>query len=195
MRLFHRAFRRALLPLAVSRGKTPRPRISIPYPLPVGVESDCEILEAGLDYPIRAEDLSERLNRCLPEGVTVRAPRTLAPGERHALVGVRYAVEGDGLPDESRLSEFRNSPAWKVDRRKNERLVSVDIRPYVRSLERIGDRRLELHLGVADGRSTRPDELLAALGLDAHSIARLRVVRCEIVESAETGPAGRGPDR
>ncbi|MBN2489311.1 MAG: DUF2344 domain-containing protein [Planctomycetes bacterium] len=191
MRLFHRAFRRARLPLAGSRASVPRPRLRIPYPLPLGVESDCEILEAELEYPLRLEEVRARLDRCLPEDMAVRALRTLAPGERSVLVGLRYQVEGAGLPGDDRLRAFLAAPVWKADRRRAAGRVARDIRPLVAAVVRRAAYRLDLEFTVAEGRSARPDEVLGALGLDPAAIAELRIVRTGILEAEPPG-AGDG---
>jgi len=48
IRLWHRLFRRAGVPIAYSEGRNPRPRISIAAALPVGVTSEGEFLDIFL---------------------------------------------------------------------------------------------------------------------------------------------------
>jgi hypothetical protein len=45
IKLFEKAIRRAALPVALSQGFNPRPKMSIALPLPVGVSSDGEYME------------------------------------------------------------------------------------------------------------------------------------------------------
>ena len=49
-------------------------------------------------------------------------------------------------------------------------------------MERAGARELSLSVKVDAGRSTRPDELLRALGLDDEALAGLDIVRTEVIE-------------
>jgi len=71
-RLFHRAARRAGLPLIMSQGFSPRPKISFKRALKLGVESESEeasfqVGAAGLS----PEDFGKRLQAQLPEGISI----------------------------------------------------------------------------------------------------------------------------
>lgn len=73
MRVFQRAFKRAKLPLTHTRGFNPRPSVSIALPLSVGVSSECELLDFELDTDeeIACDEILNRLNRALIDGVRV----------------------------------------------------------------------------------------------------------------------------
>ena len=72
MRLFQRSFKRAGLPLTHTKGYNPRPSVSIALPLSLGVESRCELLDFDLEgEPIPGEEIRDRLNAMLTEGVRV----------------------------------------------------------------------------------------------------------------------------
>ena len=71
MRTLQRAFARADLPLLYSEGFNPHPQISILLPLSVGAASECEILEFRLKNYVNLNEIAERLNPALPEGVRV----------------------------------------------------------------------------------------------------------------------------
>ena len=72
MRTFQRAFFRARIQIKHTEGFNPHAFISIALPLSLGYSSRCEILEFGLLGDTLMEEVPERLNRVLPEGVTVR---------------------------------------------------------------------------------------------------------------------------
>lgn len=71
VRLFQRASRRAKLPVTVTKGFSPRLKISITKALKLGTESAAEEIIFGLDNDIAPEDLVSGLNSKLPEGVKV----------------------------------------------------------------------------------------------------------------------------
>ncbi len=71
MRLFQRAFKRADLPLTHTQGYNPRPSVSIALPLSVGMESNCELLDFELEREVPCQEICDRLNKCLVEGVRV----------------------------------------------------------------------------------------------------------------------------
>ena len=70
-RLFARAGRRAGLPLYLTKGFSPRPKIVFKKALKLGVESDNEECSVYLNEPMRADEFKQKLNACLPEGVNV----------------------------------------------------------------------------------------------------------------------------
>ena len=72
MRTFQRAFARAKIPIKHTEGFHPHPFVSIALPLSVGYGSRCEILEFGLLEGTGREEVPDRLNAALPEGITVR---------------------------------------------------------------------------------------------------------------------------
>ena len=71
MRLFMRALRRADLPLKISEGFNPRPKLSFKRALKLGVESESEEAAIVLKEWIRPEDFSRRLQEQLPEGISI----------------------------------------------------------------------------------------------------------------------------
>jgi radical SAM-linked protein len=71
MSLFRRAMRRADLPFVLTKGFTPRVRISIPQALKLGRESSREEMSLWLVEELDPEVLTERINKELPEGIRI----------------------------------------------------------------------------------------------------------------------------
>ncbi|RME61716.1 MAG: TIGR03960 family B12-binding radical SAM protein, partial [Candidatus Dadabacteria bacterium] len=71
-RVFFRAARRALLPIAFSRGFNPKPKMSFSLPLQLGIESEAEYLDLYFTEAISLEQLVVQLNKELIEGVVVK---------------------------------------------------------------------------------------------------------------------------
>lgn len=71
-RLFARAARRALIPLALSQGFNPRPKISFKRALKLGIESESEEVKFGLSTPMSEENFRAKLQAQLPEGITIK---------------------------------------------------------------------------------------------------------------------------
>ena len=72
MRVFSRAARRAELPLFISKGFSPHPKISIKRALKLGIESDNEEAEIILTKSVPLDEFCRRMNEQLPEGICVR---------------------------------------------------------------------------------------------------------------------------
>lgn len=71
MRTIQRCFRRAGIRIKQTEGYSPHAFVSIALPLPVGTESQCELLDFVLETPVPLSELPTRLNPWMPEGVRV----------------------------------------------------------------------------------------------------------------------------
>ena len=71
VRVFGRAIRRAHIPVAYSEGFNPHPLLGFALPLSVGYTSECEIIEITLSEEMAPEELKERLNDVLPDGIRI----------------------------------------------------------------------------------------------------------------------------
>ena len=69
--VFTRALRRANIPVVISGGFNPRFRISFGPPLPLGISSTSEYLDIRLKEEVKVEELTERLNLVLPQGLKI----------------------------------------------------------------------------------------------------------------------------
>lgn len=69
--MWQRSLRRAKVPLAMSKGFNPHPKISFGSALPVGVASLAEYLDVELRENIELTGLKEKINACLPIGFKV----------------------------------------------------------------------------------------------------------------------------
>ena len=71
MRLFTRAMRRARIPVKISEGFNPQPKLSILRALKLGVESESEQATVGLREPVNAVTFRDSLNSQLPTDIRV----------------------------------------------------------------------------------------------------------------------------
>lgn len=69
LRTFQRAFLRAGLKLRHTEGFNPHPYMNFALPLPVGMESVCELLDFDLTDDIELSALPALLNKTMPEGI------------------------------------------------------------------------------------------------------------------------------
>ena len=85
--VFTRALRRADIPVVISGGFNPRFRISFGPPLPLGISSISEYLDIKLKEEMKTEELTERLNRVLPQGLKILRAKVI-PSSADSLVKV-----------------------------------------------------------------------------------------------------------
>jgi radical SAM-linked protein len=165
-RCFERWFRRSGLPLSMSEGFHPKPRISFPSALAVGIESVDEVLELELTEVRDAGQWLASLNPHAPSGLAIRSLEVMAPGAPKARVGhVRYQVP---VPPEraagvrERIERIRSCSSWPVQR--PNRPEPVDL---LRTLEEVllAEGLLDMRLRVQPQASAGPREVLGALGL------------------------------
>ena len=77
--VFTRALRRADIPVVKSEGFNPRFRISFGPPLPLGISSTSEYLDIRLKEEVKTEELVEKLNRVLPQGLKILRAKIIPP--------------------------------------------------------------------------------------------------------------------
>src|SRR5271169_6796595 len=82
MRVWERLFRRAGLPLSMTEGFHPKPRIHFPSALAVGIAGSDELLEVDFAEPIVAETVREAIVAHAPPGMTIGAIDVLPAPDR-----------------------------------------------------------------------------------------------------------------
>ena len=70
-RTWRRAVRRAGLPIAFSAGFSPREKIEMGYPLPVGCSGEAENLILELKQAVPEAEIRQQLHDVLPEGLEI----------------------------------------------------------------------------------------------------------------------------
>jgi len=174
--LFMRSMRRAELPLALSTGHHPRPRLSFGPALALGTESYYEVLDATLTAEMPATQVQGRLNDVLPDGAAIVQAAPLGKGDRGlGLDGLACAYEvALATPPadlEGRIAAALARAEIPVERMDKKGRPQVrDLRPCLTRMEarREGaDTVLSLLLDADGSRAARVvDVLSAALGID-----------------------------
>ncbi len=72
MRLFARALRRAEIPVKMTEGFNPHPKLSLKKALKLGIESEGEEATVALARRISPEDFKRKLEAVLPEGIRIK---------------------------------------------------------------------------------------------------------------------------
>ena len=172
-RTWRRILRRADLPLAYSEGFNPQPKLTFAAALPLGCTSEHEVLDVVLSSPRELSDIRTELARALPSGmqlISIEAAPVNAPALQTQLLATEYVVSIG--PDQSieelagRVRAFVESSEVVRERRGK----TYNLRPLVQalSLERAGPEHpaIRMRLQATAAGNGRPDEVLAALGLD-----------------------------
>ena len=195
MRLFQRAFKRAGLPLTHTQGFNPRPSVSIALPLSLGAESHCELLDFDLESPVPLEDIRNRLNAALIDGIRVREVYDNGAKIKYlALLQSRLTLEYDGgIPAgaESAIGQLFARETLVLEKKNRNGVTQQDIIPMIRNLEisRISEEELRLDvLHCCQNPSLNPMQLGAAIEKYLPELAPdyIRVCREEIYTEDKT---------
>jgi len=178
-KIWERTFRRAKLPLAYSQGYHPQPKINQACPLPLGMTSRAEIVDFWLDPDLPLDAARTAIEKCIPMGIEIQDIRLVdlcEPALQTQVVAAEFKAswlippqdKNDStqileLKIEGILSDASLPRTWKKK--------DYDLRPYILHLEimdseDINQINLFFRLMAREGATGRPEELLAALGLD-----------------------------
>ena len=163
MRCLERVFRRAGLTLSFSEGFHPKPRMTFPLALAVGIEGVDEVMEIELAERYEAEELLRRLAPQAPPGLAFRAIEILPDSGKKAQVqSVSYEAP---IPARRRNGASGSGICWPPRRgRRTARGAPIDLRPLVLELGTRGE-VLEMRLRVP-GHARRPTRRAGRPGLD-----------------------------
>jgi radical SAM-linked protein len=166
MRCLERLFRRAGLALSFSQGFHPKPRMTFPLALAVGIEGTDEVMEVELAESCTAEDLLRRMAPHAPAGLVFRTIEVLPEGAKKAQV--QSASYEAPIPSSSqtglgqRIEHLLAAASWPIERLRGR--APIDLRPLISELT-LRDGVLAMRLRVDSHGSVGPREVLGAIGL------------------------------
>ena len=188
LRVFQRAFVRAGLRIEHSQGFNPRPKLSLPLPRTVGIETDDDLLcvrvqceEGRVAHDPRAADFASRikvgLSAQLPAGCELLSVSLAEPNTsfqpcfatyvlpmRQEYVDDRLTVRTERLLASESLSLRRQTDG------RNLKFKDVDVRPFLKSIE-LDDKGIVVECVISSAGSIRVDEILNLLELDVEKLA------------------------
>lgn len=197
MRQLDRLFRRTELPVAYSEGFNPRPKVNLVQALGLGIEALREVMELELTDRLPGQELLDRLNSKVPPGLRFFEAED-APGRRAARASaVRYLLHTE-LPEGTReavalrMEELLASHTWPIERRRDQRVVKLDLRSLIHSLDWSEDGHVRMCLRVTPEATPRPEEVLAALGLE-HVSKLGTLIRLDLILEEPPSTPGSTP--
>jgi len=176
--LWERLLRRAELKLSMTEGFHPKPRVSFPSALALGVESQDEVVEIELAETWDASDLLKRLRDDKQPGLTIKRVDQLPSGFGKAqLLRSDYTItvvdEVDSDVIESALVNLKQM--GKVSIKRIKKTVTIDVGPQIESIElcdkdlgdkNLGNKEIRLTLAASETATLRPSDVLDLLGFD-----------------------------
>jgi radical SAM-linked protein len=186
MRTFHRALRRAGLPVRMTEGYNRRPRVVFPHALEVGIASEDELVEVELDAWVAPAEFVRRLGAELPRGLEPTGCRLAAPRRQSSVaIEAHYEARLDGA-EAQRADEgarrLMDASSWKVQRVGHKGDVrEIDLRAHVVDLA-VDRGVVSLRLRLGRPGAAKPREVIAAvLGRELREVLAVPVVKKKTV--------------
>lgn len=174
------AMRRARLPVELSEGFNPRPRMSIAAPLPLGYVGEAEILEIALREPLPAAEVGDRLQAALPPGITIHSVHEMPPSQKLSAARLRsatYRVElSDPVPDlPDRVVGLLGRDTLGVEEHRQDKVRKRDLRPLLLSLEALAENSaLQMVVRLDAEGTVRPEQILGLLAIPSDGARIIR---------------------
>jgi radical SAM-linked protein len=180
------AARRARLPVELSEGFNPRPRMSAAAPLALGHIGESEILELALRQSLPPQEVGKRLGAALPPGISILSAEELPEGQKPSASRLRSATYRVELPHPvpnlaARVADLLSRESLQVEELRKDRVRERDLRPLILSLEPLdGEFGLRMRVTLDAQGTVRPEQILILLGVSPEGA---RIVR-EAIEVA-----------
>ncbi len=175
---WERILRRAEISLSYSQGFNARPKMQLATALPLGITSECEILDIWLEHPLPIEGLAERLMAVSPPGLPIYRIEEVSPKSpalQTLLESSVYRITPKEPVDvadlRSRVFDLMSQPEIIRSRRDK----AYNLRPLIYSLAVDDQGQIRAELALSEQGTGRPDELLDALGLQNIQLSVHRV--------------------
>lgn len=179
--VFERAFRRLEINLGYTKGRTVKPSIVCANPLPIGIESMCEICDILIDEErIDTVYLVKDINKVLPDGIIVMNISTIDLAEKNISkrvyasiyeIYIEYTDEDYAGKSNKEISEMKKdnllkmqeyleSPVILVLKKTKYRQERLDIKPYIIEHEFAIDGRVRVTIYTGKGKSLNPEHIM-----------------------------------
>lgn len=159
VRMFGRALRRAHLPIAFSEGFNPHPLLTFALPLSVGYTSECEILEIVLTESVPSEEIVERLNNVLPDGVRVISAHVGKSNMKKLDIAL-YEVYPQKTP--AGILDFLLMNEILIEKKTKSGIKETDIRPDIKDIK-VSLEKIEMILSAGSRANLKPEVVIAAM--------------------------------
>ena len=139
MRYFQKVFRRAEIDIAYSGGFSPHQIMSFAQPLGVGLESDGEYMDVELNSMISSEDVVNRMNEQMADGMEVLSAKVLPEKCGNAMASIAaagyYVDFRDGFVPpmgwREVIKEFMAKEQIIVTKQTKKQELEIDLKPAI----------------------------------------------------------------
>lgn len=167
MRYFQKAIRRADIDIAYSMGFNPHQIMSFASPLSVGHESSGEYFDIELNSMTDTEDIKNRLNEVMTDGIKIIKVAALDDGEGNAMASVAAAdylvrfCDKLTLPDDfkEKLTDYYEQEHIYVTKKTKKSEKEIDLKEGIYKLQ-VRDDGVFMQLDAGSGSNLKPGFVL-----------------------------------
>ncbi len=179
--IINRAFRRAGVALAYSKGFHPMPRISFDDPLPMGMEGAREFFFISVKSDMVGDELVRKTNQELPEGLAISGCEEASPGRTAQGDHVdHYTVTlKEGVFERQRLTWFAESRRIEYTfTNKKGASGNIDLKEAILNIALVKPNSIELTIQNQGGKRIRPALVLERVfALSAEDIKKAFIIK------------------
>ena len=168
LRCINRAFKRAKLPVKYSQGFNPHIVQNIALPCPVGVMSECEMVDIDMTEKVEISDLVKRLGESMPRGIEILGAKLKEETDRDffdidsASYEIDFCAEAPIDP-----SAFDNEESFMIEKKSKRGMKEVNIKDFVKEMHttKTGDDTYHIDAVLCAGATLnlKADLLLSAM--------------------------------
>ncbi len=183
--IVQRAVKRAGLNVKYSKGFNPSMRLSFDNALPVGMESEEEVLFIYLEKQMEPDHITILLNQVLPEGLRITGCKPFNKNEKREESFSYYTIRFlQPCIDQESIDRFLVLQEFVVeDLSKKRKIRRTDLRKSVESLIKVDVQTIDMVLKKYETRTVRPTEILTKyFQLDKEAIMTARIRKTKSIE-------------
>lgn len=188
MRYFQKAFRRTDIDVAYSTGYSPHMIMSFAHPLGVGLESDGEYFDVELASEESPENIKNKLNEVMAEGIEILAVTVLGENAGNAMASVAAAdydvVFTAACPlTQETIDKFNETEEILFTKETKKSTKTFNIKEFVFSIELKDDKTLSFCVDASSSGNLKPKFLVDSLfNLQGCEEVKYHVFRKEIYQ-------------
>lgn len=185
LRCINRAFKRAKLPVKYSQGFNPHIVQNIALPCPVGVMSECEMLDIDMTERLEPCAILQRLGECMPRGIKILDVKLKDNDfDFFYIDSARYEIDFFASAP-IKEGAFDNLDCFTIEKKSKRGMKEVNIKDYIKEMhtKKTGDNTYHIDAILCAGATLnlKPDLLLSAMSeFYGVRFKNVKIVRKEI---------------
>lgn len=186
------AVRRASLPVCISSGFSPHPKVSFGPPLAVGYTSNCEIFDMEMFRRIGADEVEKSLSSSMPPALGIISASSVPVVSKSVELLVnaaKYSAEMS-LQNEVaqiKIKDFFSAKEFLIERITDKSRRTIDVRPLMIYMKYAGG-KIEMFLRFGPQKTAKPDVVIQKVfGLSDDEKSELIINRDEFFYETANG--------